>query len=266
VSCGLFIALSWTTDHSCRSNNYFSRLGGKVITQAGTLGEGAKAQRLQLGTSRLEALSSAALSVVLDKRWIHLGDRREPFVNHVVHVIRRKKPWFTELSAMYRKTDFREFWFRPGDRLPFEDNSLSYIFSEHFVEHLPHTLALELFRECYRALKAGGVLRTAVPDAKLRSYEPPEPQGWPIDLPPDHPAKHKVRWTVTLLSKAVEGCGFRAVPLDYCTEDHLRVQHAPEAMLEQYNRHVKCADWAIVSDVSYIMRMPSLTVDAIKDR
>ena len=58
-------------------------------------------------------------------------------------------------------------------RLPFSDNSVKCIFSEHFVEHLDYNEEVPYFiAECYRVLKKGGVLRITVPDAEkyIRAY------------------------------------------------------------------------------------------------
>jgi len=50
--------------------------------------------------------------------------------------------------------------------LPFDDESVHGIYSEHVVEHLDYTQALPTFlAECYRCLARGGVLRIIVPDA-----------------------------------------------------------------------------------------------------
>lgn len=49
-------------------------------------------------------------------------------------------------------------------RFPFEDESFQYIFSEHFIEHLPFNDGVKFFRESARILKRGGVMRTATPD------------------------------------------------------------------------------------------------------
>jgi len=54
----------------------------------------------------------------------------------------------------------------PRDKLPFDDNSVKGIFSEHFFEHIHYTEEAPGFlRECYRVLQPGGVLRIIVPDA-----------------------------------------------------------------------------------------------------
>lgn len=50
--------------------------------------------------------------------------------------------------------------------LPFPDESVRGIFTEHFVEHIDYTEELPYFlSECHRVLKKGGVLRIIVPDA-----------------------------------------------------------------------------------------------------
>lgn len=47
--------------------------------------------------------------------------------------------------------------------LPHLDNSVDFIFSEHFLEHLTRPQALGLIKECHRVLKPGGKCRTTVP-------------------------------------------------------------------------------------------------------
>lgn len=58
-------------------------------------------------------------------------------------------------------------------RLPFEDNSVRGIFSEHFFEHIDYVDDAPTFlRECLRTLQPGGVLRIIVPDLEkyFRAY------------------------------------------------------------------------------------------------
>jgi predicted SAM-dependent methyltransferase len=57
-------------------------------------------------------------------------------------------------------------------RLPIEDNSVSFIFSEHFVEHVPRRATLVFFEESFRVLRPGGILRISTPDAEalVRAY------------------------------------------------------------------------------------------------
>lgn len=48
--------------------------------------------------------------------------------------------------------------------LPFEDNSVDFIFHEHFIEHLTIEEGQKSIKDCMRVLKPGGVLRMATPD------------------------------------------------------------------------------------------------------
>jgi predicted SAM-dependent methyltransferase len=48
--------------------------------------------------------------------------------------------------------------------LPFGDASVDFIYSSHTFEHFPYDRSLALTKECFRALKPGGVLRIVVPD------------------------------------------------------------------------------------------------------
>ncbi len=48
--------------------------------------------------------------------------------------------------------------------IPVKSNSVDFIFSCHFIEHLSKNDAKFLMHECYRVLKKGGVIRTVIPD------------------------------------------------------------------------------------------------------
>ncbi|MGV6852787.1 MAG: class I SAM-dependent methyltransferase [bacterium] len=56
--------------------------------------------------------------------------------------------------------------------IPLEDNSVDYVYSEHFIEHLTFQQAVVLLKEIYRVLKPGCVVRTAMPDLMevVRNY------------------------------------------------------------------------------------------------
>ncbi len=70
------------------------------------------------------------------------------------------------------KTDFLNIDLAPPadvfldarNKLPFEDGSIKYIYSSHFVEHLEHDELMTHFRECKRMLCQDGILRMAIPD------------------------------------------------------------------------------------------------------
>ena len=52
-------------------------------------------------------------------------------------------------------------------RLPFEDNSVDYIYTSHFLEHANKDEAIKIIRECHRVLKPHRWIRIVVPDLKL---------------------------------------------------------------------------------------------------
>lgn len=246
-------------------------------------------RRLQLGTSRLEALKPRALNVFLDDSWTHLGDpdrapgeQNSDLFGRVRHVIRRhgipyilKQGFLTlssigkrsahsksDLKALYGQTQFKDFYYEKGDSLPFESGSLDFVFSEHFLEHLFMDEALSLIRECHRVLKPSGVIRTCVPDADLRIYESPEPIGFPDRrIPFSDPSKHKTRWSVYSLAETLRLAGFEPVPLRYCDKEGHYVAVDPSDLASRYG---KTMDAGMVFDLSYVMRIDSLIVDGVK--
>lgn len=48
--------------------------------------------------------------------------------------------------------------------LPYKDNSVTFIYSEHFIEHVTAEQGLRILRDFYRVLRPGGILRIATPD------------------------------------------------------------------------------------------------------
>lgn len=48
--------------------------------------------------------------------------------------------------------------------MKFPDETFSYIYSEHNIEHVPYADGLNMLRECRRILKPNGVFRLATPD------------------------------------------------------------------------------------------------------
>ena len=222
--------------------------------------------RLQLGASRLEYLEPRVLQAFLDKTWIHLGEA-PPAAEHLREGSQQvfpipHTPEGLESEEPYRRTNFQEFYYQKGDALRFDDSSIDYIFSEHFFEHLFLDEALSLLKECCRILKPYGVIRTCVPDADLRTYEPPEPVGFPdVQLPFTAPAKHKTRWSVYSLAEALRLAGFEPIPLRYCTRSGQYICIEPSDIKDAYGC---CPDPRMVFDLSYIMRIDSLIVDGVK--
>ena len=48
-----------------------------------------------------------------------------------------------------------------------KDNSVKFIFSEHFIEHLTLSEFRSLLRECFRVMEVGGVIRLSTPNLRV---------------------------------------------------------------------------------------------------
>src|SRR4051794_3000216 len=98
--------------------------------------------RLHLGASRKQ-LANRRLAPLLTSEWVHL---REP------DFLRADEP---KPPPANERLNYIPFYYKKGDRLPFDNGCFSFVFSEHFFEHLFLDEACELFRECFRVMTAG---------------------------------------------------------------------------------------------------------------
>jgi predicted SAM-dependent methyltransferase len=69
--------------------------------------------------------------------------------------------------------------------IPFADETVSAVFHEHFLEHVPFEIGFTVTQECRRVLRPGGVLRIGVPDAGacLASYAGLAGDDWARSAP-----------------------------------------------------------------------------------
>jgi len=124
--------------------------------------------------------------------------------------------------------------------LPLADGSVEAIFTEHLLEHLPLTTALDLIRECYRLLAPGGTLRVGVPDAGayLRAYDGDD-QSFIEAARPGRPTRllavrevfqehgHRSAYDFQTLALFFEASGFRSV--DRRSSGESRIQPCPDS-------------------------------------
>ncbi|MCZ2207368.1 methyltransferase domain-containing protein [Cylindrospermopsis raciborskii] len=57
------------------------------------------------------------------------------------------------------------------ETLPFDSNSISLVYSSHFLEHIPLAQVPSFLKECYRILKPGGIIRLVLPDFEEMCHE-----------------------------------------------------------------------------------------------
>jgi predicted SAM-dependent methyltransferase len=99
--------------------------------------------------------------------------------------------------------------------LPLRDNTIDYIYSSHFFEHLFKDDAVRLLKSCARALKPGGTIRISIPDLAyavslygsgkkkemLDDYFFVEGKG-------SYLARHKYMYDFELIKELLEQAGF----------------------------------------------------------
>ncbi len=56
-------------------------------------------------------------------------------------------------------------------RLPFKDESVDFVYTSHFLEHLPRYKTVQLLKEVNRVLRKGGTIRIIVPDLETLARE-----------------------------------------------------------------------------------------------
>lgn len=81
--------------------------------------------------------------------------------------------WILYKSGLLNQAAYEAKW-PPGiihhdirKGLPFENNSVDYIYTSHFLEHVKKNEAIRIMEECHRILKPQGWIRIVVPDFKL---------------------------------------------------------------------------------------------------
>ncbi len=105
------------------------------------------------------------------KNWINIDGSYNAFFSHFPVFFLKKIYTFSGANKYYSKNEYikilKENTFIHHDLkygIPVKDNSCDFIFSSHFLEHLPHSDAAYLLKEMFRCIKKNGVVRIAVPN------------------------------------------------------------------------------------------------------
>src|SRR5205085_8185171 len=117
----------------------------------------------ELKTARYMRRAAASFQALAGRQHlkVHIGagdDIRSGWVN--IDLMLRVPPDFDR--AAQPDTHLIDYDLRRG--LPLAADSCDYIYSSHFFEHLEYKQGLRLLRDCYRALRPGGVFRIALPN------------------------------------------------------------------------------------------------------
>jgi SAM-dependent methyltransferase len=98
--------------------------------------------------------------------------------------------------------------------IPFRDESVDYLYSSHFLEHLFKSDAINLINDAYRVLKKGGVMRLSVPDLDyvISLYHDGKKERalsyFYLDDNRSSYSFHRYMYDFDILSEIVSGAGF----------------------------------------------------------
>lgn len=140
------------------------------------------------------------------------------FFLRIMYRISGASRYYTEDQYCTLLRDNRFIHHDLGHSISFQDKSVDYVYSSHFLEHLFEKQGEQLLKETYRILKPGGTVRVCVPDLTyaielyrkgekermLRDYFFVEDMGSFL-------ARHKYMYDFELLSKALRAAGFEDI-------------------------------------------------------
>ncbi len=98
--------------------------------------------------------------------------------------------------------------------IPFEDNTIDYLYSSHLLEHFFREDGEKLLRQVYRTLKPGGRIRICVPDLEyaLKIYDNGDKEKalkyFFSDSKAGYLAQHRYMYDYDLLKKLLISAGF----------------------------------------------------------
>lgn len=141
-----------------------------------------------------------------------------PFLHRIMYRVSGANRYYTEDQYCTLLRDNRFVHHDLGHSIPFQNESVDYVFTSHFLEHLFEKQGAQLLKEACRVLKPDGTIRVCVPDLAyavelyrngekermLRDYFFVEDMGSFL-------ARHKYMYDFELLSKALRTAGFQDV-------------------------------------------------------
>jgi SAM-dependent methyltransferase len=125
--------------------------------------------------------------------------------------------WCSDRDAYFRQLTRHRFVHHNLEYgLPFEDESVDYLFSSHVLEHFRRDVAERILADAYRVLKKGGRCRICVPDLQhaFRLYEQgSKEQALSFFFSPPDGAHHQHRYMYDfdLLASLLTAAGFHSV-------------------------------------------------------
>ncbi len=163
------------------------------------------------------------------KRWVNIDGSLSaffaafpPFVHKIIYRASGANRYYSceEYCSLLKNHIFVHHDLAYG--IPIRNDAVNFVYSSHFLEHLFLDEALQLLRESFRVLKAGGVIRVCVPDLAfaISLYESGEKEKmlssyFFVEDKGSSFSRHKYMYDFELLKAKMEEVGFKDVIL--CT-------------------------------------------------
>lgn len=115
--------------------------------------------------------------------------------------------------------------------IPFEDESITEIYSSHLLEHLQKRDIDRTLAEWFRVLEQGGGLEIEVPDLKycVEEWLRVGGDGWEMDMifgnQDDEGQFHKTGFSETILTEKVQFAGFNVIKVEEVQSHNQKCLH-----------------------------------------
>ncbi|MBU2623837.1 MAG: methyltransferase domain-containing protein [Proteobacteria bacterium] len=157
--------------------------------------------------------------------WINVDGSLNAFVATLPEVFHRLAFRLSGANRYYSEPEYRHllasntfFHANLSYGIPSKNESVDFVYSSHFLEHLCPSEAESFLRECLRILKPGGVIRVCVPDLAyaMKMYSSGRKQEaldkyFFVEDKGSFYARHKYMYDLELLSNLLSEIGFKSI-------------------------------------------------------
>jgi predicted SAM-dependent methyltransferase len=224
-------------------------LGGLADQVGRQLGRLKRRRRVRLGDNHGPVKVNIGSGIEVAPGWIHVDGSVHALVaggprpllgllHRTSSIMRGSLP---RDEYVQRLSEHRFIHHELEEGLPFETDSVDYIFCSHVVEHFFRSDAQFLLREMQRVLRPGGVARVCVPDLEhaVRLYSEGEKAAaldyFFVDGPSGYYRRHRYLYDFDLLCDAMDAAGFvdvrRCAFREGAVPDLDRLDNRPEETL-----------------------------------
>lgn len=190
-----------------------------------TLGWLRRKRRIKLDKAERPVCINLGCGLAVAPGWINIDGSLNALIASMPSAFHKLAYRFTGASAYYTREKYLALLGNHtfvhhdlGYSLPFHDASVDYVYSSHFLEHLPRKDALNLIAESHRVLKPGGIVRVVVPDLEyaVSLYQAGRKdemlrQYFFVEDDDSHYAKHKYMYDHASLATLLTDAGFKDV-------------------------------------------------------